>query len=170
MMELVVTVTVLGIVAAVSAPLITDTLSVLWFAGGKGSEHLVIREVYDRISGELREAVETPDSLRPRVSADRSSLRFYLNGNPADSVRYFFGESAGRVYLKRTAGGSTPEFVPEYLPEEVSSLSGSFEADGGGAGRSSTGRIGVELIIETGDGFEVDSKVYSFEIYCRNFR
>ncbi|MBD3180342.1 MAG: prepilin-type N-terminal cleavage/methylation domain-containing protein, partial [Candidatus Latescibacteria bacterium] len=61
LIEMVATVTVLGIVAAVSAPLVADLVSALSLAGGSSSEELVLRESYSRLSGELKEAVESPE-------------------------------------------------------------------------------------------------------------
>jgi len=170
LVELVATVTVLGIVAVVGAPLIADLVSAVSFADGSSSEQLVIQEAYRRISEELKAAVEAPPSLRPRVSPDGSMIRFYRTVDPADSIRYFFGSHEGSVFLSRTAGISSAVPVPEYAPKHVGYLAGTFSVDGGSYGRCSTGMVEMELITDSGGRFKTDSTMCSFEIFCRNFR
>ncbi|MCD6380010.1 type II secretion system protein [bacterium] len=170
LIELVVTITVLGIIAGITAPVIMNILSSMWFSHNSSAGHLVAREAFRKFSVEIREAIETPDSLRPYVSADGQSLRFYRGGNPADSIRYFFSVSGGSAFLFRSVGGSAPEMVPDYAANEVDFLTGSFSVDNGNTGRSNTGRVEVELVARREPAVETDSTRCDFNIFCRNFR
>jgi prepilin-type N-terminal cleavage/methylation domain-containing protein len=170
LIELVAAVTVLGIIAAVGAPLISDMVSALFYSGGSASENLVLREAGSRISAELKGALESPDSLRPRVSSDGTVMRLYWTNDPADSIRYFFSAEGGSVFLSRTAGGSAPVKVPGYAAEEVSYLGGSFSVDGGSTGRCDSGRAEIILRASSGAGFGADTTEHIIEVYCRNFR
>jgi len=170
LIELIVTITVLGLVAAVTAPVIMNMLSSMWFSHSSSSGHLVAREAFRRLSTELREAIETPDSLRPQVSYDGLSLRFYRGSNPADSVRYFFSESGGSIFLFRSVGGSAAKMVPGYAANEVDFIAGSFSVDNGNKGRSSTGSVEINFVSRREPAIEADSTMCCFNIFCRNFR
>ncbi len=171
MMELIVCITILGIMAMTSTPLVVDLLSSLWTAQGKAEVNQVARESLAALSDELREAVASPATMRPWVSQDGSALRFYRSSDPADSIRYLFASNGGGdQFMFRSAGASGMTMIPPFADREVDFVSGSFSVDGSMSGFSSTGRVGINIHVGRRLGIDPDSTVLEMDIYCRNFR
>jgi len=167
--ELVISVTVVGILAMVTAPLLIDFLDSFWLAQNQSSSAQVVREIVELLSTELREAVAYPDSLRPYVYGSGKELRFYRTTNPSDSIKYFFSVTAGKEILYRMVGTGGAVPVPEYATSQVDFVTGTFTVDNSAYGYTQQGKVNVvlnvgKLLDITGDTTQVDLVVYS-----RNF-
>jgi len=167
--ELVVSVTVVGILAMITAPLLIDFLDSFWLAQNQSSSAQVVREIVELLSTELREAVAYPDSLSPYVYDSGKELRFYRTTNPSDSIKYLFMTTGGKEILYRVVGTEGAVAVPEYASNQVDFVTGFFTVDNGAYGYTQQGKVKVvlnvgKLLDITGDTTQVDLVVYS-----RNF-
>ncbi len=171
LIELIVTISVIGIIAAVSAPTFIDLLTSLWYTQGRESINQIGREVTMLMSDELRHAVEVPDSLRPWVDASGTRLRFHISENPADSIVYsFFNGGSGTFLYRCTGAGSIPgRTVPPYSSITVDYVKGNFSVDNGVTGFSATGKVSVMLEIGRDLGTSRETSLVEITMHCRNY-
>jgi len=169
LVELVVGVTIVGILAMVTAPILIDFLESFWLAQNQSAGSQVARDVAFMVSRELREAVAQPDSLRPFVYSGGTALRFYRADIPADSIKYYFGNQGGKTMLFRSVAGAQGEPIPDYAPSQVDFIEGEFSADGGAYGYTSSGRINLSLRIGKLLDFTADTTRVNIKVFCRNF-
>ncbi|MBU8923383.1 MAG: type II secretion system GspH family protein [Bacteroidales bacterium] len=170
LVELMIGVTILGIISLTSFPVIVDLLSSVWLTQEKASVNNVGRKVLAAMSDEIRQAVATQSEFRPWVSPDGSTIRFYRTAVSGDSIRYYFGPDDGSVYLFRSVGASPGEYVPSYAREEVDYISGSFSVDAGTTGYSQDGRVSMEIQIRREIGIEPETAEYQLSVFCRSYR
>jgi len=167
--ELVISVTVVGVLAMVTAPLLIDFLDSFWLAQNQSSSAQVVREIVELLSTELREAVACPDSLRPYVYGNGKELRFYRTTDPSDSIKYFFSTTGGKEILYRVVGTGGAVVVPEYATSQVDFVAGIFTVDNGEYGYSQQGK--VNLVLNVGKLLDItgDTTQVNLVIYSRNF-
>jgi len=170
LMELIIAVTIIGVIASTSAPLLINLLSSVWYAHNHSAVDQVARDLIGLIGKDVREAVEYPDSLRPVVYGEGAVLRLYRSIDPADSIRYYFSSSNGNSFLFRSIGTSSGTPVPDYANGEVDYVTGSFSVDNGTYGVASTGKINAVFSIGRTFDFQPDTIGINLVVYCRNFR
>lgn len=170
LIELMISISILGIIAMTSIPLVVDLLSSLWMTQGKAGMHQIGRESFARISDELREAVASPQGSRPWASPDGNMLRFYRSADLSDSIRYYFASNGSDLFLYRQSGTDAPVAVPPYADREVDFIKGAFSVDGGVKGYTSTGKVEVSLTVGSRTGMQPDSTTIELGVFCRNFR
>ncbi len=168
LVELIVTIIVMGALTFAVIPLLSDLFASLWISQGSSGANYVIREAASRMEREIRMATVSPDSLRPRVSADGGTLRLYLSEDPADSIRYFFSGGEGSTFLYRLAGSSGAVMVPSSASDMTAYLKGSFRVSGG-YGYTPDGAVEINLNAGQLQGMETDSTSVEFTVFCRNF-
>jgi len=169
LVELVIGVTIVGILAMVTAPILVDFLESFWLAQNQSISSQVAREIAFRVSGELREAVFQPDSLRPFVYSGGDEIRFYRTVIPSDSIKYYFGTYSGKKMLFRSVGGGAGIPVPDYAHNQVDFVEGEFSIGDGGCGFVSSGEVNLILKIGKRLDFTEDTTSVRLKIFCRNF-
>ena len=170
LVELMIGITILGVIALTSFPVIVDLLSSVWLTQEKASVNHVGREALASMADEIRQAVASQPDLRPWVSPDGSTIRFYRSTVPGDSIRYYFEADEGSVYLFRSAGTSSGEYVPSYAREEADYISGSFSVDAGTTGYSQDGRVCMDIRVRREIGIEPETAEYQLSVFCRSYR
>jgi hypothetical protein len=168
--ELVIVITVLGVVVCASAGVLIGLVSSLDLSRNMNSVSLVGQRATTQITDELREAISDPSDLRPWVSADNRTLRFFKDDNPADSIRYYFSEVGSGVFLFRSYRSGSGQLVPSFSTQNVNSVKGSFLVDDSTSGFCQSGRIYVNLFTICRLGAEPDSSLFSIEVFVRNYK
>jgi prepilin-type N-terminal cleavage/methylation domain-containing protein len=170
LVELVIVIIVLGIVASATAGVLVSLISSFDLSQNVNSVSLVGQRAIIQLSDELREAVSAPDSLRPWVSADNRTLRFFRNENYADSIRYYFSTVGSDLFLYRSYQGSSGQLIPFFSTQDVNSVSGDFFVDDSTTGFCQSGRVYVNLLVSRRLGIEPDSNSFSIDICVRNYK
>lgn len=169
LVELVIVILVLGIVSSATAGVLLSLVSSFDLSQNMNLVSLVGQRAITQISDELRQAVATPDSLRPRVSADNRTIRFFKSVNYADSIRYYFSSVGSDLFLFRSYRGGAGQRIPFFSTYDVNSVRGDFFADDSTTGFCQSGRIYVNLRVSRRSGTEPDSDLFSIEIFVRNY-
>ncbi|MBN2072235.1 MAG: prepilin-type N-terminal cleavage/methylation domain-containing protein [Candidatus Krumholzibacteriota bacterium] len=169
LIELIITITIIGIIVMAGAPLLIDLMTTMSVSQGKAGINRISRESYAGISGEIRSALGDPLSMRPWVSPDGLVLRIYRNSNQADSIRYYFESNGESVFLFRSAAGGAGVLVPSFADRDVDYMGGSFFVDNGNTGYSTTGQVGLNVKIRKDRSIEPDSTIFEFGFQCRNY-
>jgi len=170
LVELVIVILVLGIITSATAGVLISLVSSLDLSQNINSVSLVGQRAITQITDELREAVSAPDSLRPWVSADSRTLRFFKNENYADSIRYYFSTVGSDLFLYRSYQGGSGQLIPFFSTQDVNSVRGDFFVDDSTTGFCQSGRIYVNLLVSRRLGTEPDSSSFPIEICVRNYK
>jgi prepilin-type N-terminal cleavage/methylation domain-containing protein len=170
LIELMVVFMILGLLASVTAVILIALLSSFELSQNKNSVAFIAQRVLTKLTDHLRQATFSPDSLRPWVSIDGRILKFFLNENYADSIRYYFASSGSDTFLYRSYQGGSGELIPDFSEKMVNYLKGSFSVDSAATGYSTTGRVNLNLNVGRRYGSEPDSQSFSIQIYLRNYQ
>jgi len=93
LIELIIVIMIMGILVSATGTILISLLSSFELSQSKNNVNLIAQRSITKITDEVRQAIASPDSLRPWVSSNGKVLRFYLSENYSDSVRYYFTPS-----------------------------------------------------------------------------
>ena len=170
LIELIIVIMILGLMVSVTATILIALVSSFELSQNKNSVSFIAQRALTKISDQIRQATFSPDSLKPWVSPDGKILKFFLNENYADSIRYYFASSGSDTFLYRSYQGGGGELVPHFSEKMVSYSKGNFSVDNGVTGFSNNGRVNVDLNVGKRYGSEPDSQSFSIQVYMRNYQ
>jgi len=168
LIELIMVFVILGLLVSVTATVLIALVSSFELSQNKNSVAFIAQRALTKVSDQIRQATFSPDSLRPWVSSDGKMLKFFLNENYADSIRYYFSISGSDTFLYRSYQGGTGVLTPDFSEKMVSYSKGSFSVDNGITGFCDSGRVNIHLNVGRRYGSEPDSQSFSVQIFLRN--